>query len=274
MVEKEQVGKLLDFIESIDAGSIRMSFCELFDEQSNIWNFEKHSHDFIELIYFLDGKATVDVTDKSMELSLFELVVYPPGAMHQEFLDLHYHQEIICINLECKCSLTFQNSFKLKDTYGEFEWIFKKLYSEYKANKYCKDEILNEYIKLLLILVKRHAQENQAQKADVFEKCIQYMHDHFAEKLNIEKLAKIAFVSPSYLTRVFKKRIGTTPMNYFNIYRMEIAKKMLVLNRHSIQETAAYVGMEDPKHFFKVFKRITDFTPLEYKKLNSPDYRE
>jgi AraC-like DNA-binding protein len=269
MMEKEDIGKVLEYIASIDTNSIQMTMCELIDEKSNVWNFEKHSHDFLELLYFLDGKGTVNVMDKPIKLSLFELVVYPHRVMHQESLDMHYHQEVICINLECKCDLMLQNSFKIKDIFGEFEWVFKKLYCEYKTNEYFKDEILNEYIKILLILIKRYIQENRSEKADSFEKCVRYIHDHFAEKLSVKKIAQISFVSPSYLSRVFKKRLGLTPMHYLNIYRIEVAKKMLILTDYSIQEIAEFVGIEDLKHFFKVFKRIANLTPLKYRKENS-----
>jgi len=48
----------LAFLESISLDRAELKFCERFDEQSRIWNFEKHSHPYFELILFLEGKAT------------------------------------------------------------------------------------------------------------------------------------------------------------------------------------------------------------------------
>lgn len=261
-------GKLLEFITSVDAQSIKVTFCELIDEKSSVWNFEKHSHNFIELIYLLDGKAWINVMDKSIELSLFEMLIYPPGVMHQEYIDMKYHQEIICINIECKCGFVPDVSFKLKDADGEFKWIVNKIHYEFMSRKSYTDDILIEYFKLLFILIKRYILEGNTQKIDAFGKCIQYINDHFNENLSVEKLSHIAFVSPSYLTRIFKKRVGTTPKNYLNIYRIEIAKKLLTLTESSIQETAELVGIQDSKHFDKVFKKVTGCTPLKYRKEN------
>ena len=55
---------VFNYIESIDLGLLGISFCERFDEKSRIWNFERHKHDFLEFIYFLDGRAIINVPEK------------------------------------------------------------------------------------------------------------------------------------------------------------------------------------------------------------------
>lgn len=100
------------YLDSIQKDTCRISFCERFDEKSRIWNYAKHAHSCIELIYFLEGKADIQDEDHTMALSLFELVIYPPDVFHQEFLDTRYHQAIICVHLECETSLAFDRLFK------------------------------------------------------------------------------------------------------------------------------------------------------------------
>ena len=62
----------LAFLESISLDRAELKFCERFDEQSRIWNFEKHSHPYFELILFLEGKANIYAGDDSLDISLFD----------------------------------------------------------------------------------------------------------------------------------------------------------------------------------------------------------
>ena len=82
----------------------------------------------------------------------------------------------------------------------------------------------------------------------------------------MNRLAAATFVSTSYLNRVFRGRFGMTPIQYLNRYRMEVAREMLVQTDSKIAEIARYVGVEDAKHFSKLFKKITGRSPMEHRR--------
>jgi two-component system response regulator YesN len=94
---------------------------------------------------------------------------------------------------------------------------------------------------------------------------MQFIQEHFAEKIDMNTLSAEIFVSPSYLNRVFKRRFDTTPILYLNQYRIEIAREMLVQTTNKIATVAGLVGFEDPKHFAKLFKKMTGMTPAAYR---------
>jgi len=265
--DSEIKGKLVpyQYLDSIQKDTCRISFCELFDEKSKIWNYSKHAHECIELIYFLKGKADITDQDHTMALSLFELVVYPQGVYHQEFLDTRYHQAIICIHLECETRLDYNRLFKLKDEHGTLRWLIKQIHQEYHNPGEFHDEILSDLISLLIGMMKKISHEFQTPNINIPEKCMQYIQEHFSESIDMAKLAEEIFVSVSYLNRVFKRRFGTTPILYLNLYRIEIAREMLVQTNSKIAAVASFVGFEDPKHFAKLFKKTTGFTPAVYR---------
>src|SRR5437899_5464078 len=108
----------LAFLESISLDRAELKFCERFDEQSRIWNFEKHSHPYFELILFLEGKANIHAGDDSLDISLFDVLIYPPGLLHTEQLELGRRQEIICLRADLGSCARFDHAIKLP-TLGE-----------------------------------------------------------------------------------------------------------------------------------------------------------
>ncbi len=78
----------------------------------------------------------------------------------------------------------------------------------------------------------------------------------------------MVFVSPSYLFRLFKKKMGVTPMRYRNLVRIDKAKLLLLDRTLTIEEVAERVGFEDAKYFARVFKKETGASPSAFRTRN------
>ena len=98
-------------------------------------------------------------------------------------------------------------------------------------------------------------------------KAVQYLEAHYAEAISVQALAEHARVSPSYLSRVFKKETGRGLHEYLNQYR--ILKAAALLEDHSVTETAYLCGFSDSSHFISVFRRYMRVTPRAYQKNGS-----
>ncbi|MBN8236412.1 response regulator [Halobacillus kuroshimensis] len=95
---------------------------------------------------------------------------------------------------------------------------------------------------------------------------IHYLEAHYDEPLTLDELAKYSFVSPSHLSRMFKKETGTTFVKWLNEYRVEKAKQMFKASPAlPIYKVAEETGYPDYKYFVKVFKANVGLTPKEYK---------
>ena len=95
-------------------------------------------------------------------------------------------------------------------------------------------------------------------------RAVQYMEAHYGEPLSIEALAAQCRVSPSYLSRVFKKETGRGLHEYLNQYR--ILRATSLLETHSVTETAYLCGFSDCSHLISVFRRYMGLTPYQYQK--------
>ncbi|OCT10531.1 hypothetical protein A8709_12090 [Paenibacillus pectinilyticus] len=88
----------------------------------------------------------------------------------------------------------------------------------------------------------------------------------YAESLDLNSLSKRVFLTPSYLSKLFKLETGTTVIEYIISVRMNKAKELL---KEHIQlktyQVGEMVGYKDPAYFNKQFKKVVGLTPKEYK---------
>lgn len=81
-----------------------------------------------------------------------------------------------------------------------------------------------------------------------------------------EKLAESAYMSYSKFRKIFKEYTGFSPSQYIQELRVNMAKEMLTNTCKSIKEIAFDLGYENKDYFFTVFKKLTDMTPINYRK--------
>jgi AraC-like DNA-binding protein len=260
----------LAFLESISLDRAELKFCERFDEQSRIWNFEKHSHPYFELILFLEGKANIHAGDDSLDISLFDVLIYPPGLLHTEQLELGRRQEIICLWADLGSCARFDHAIKLPDARGAFRQIFESIYAEFTGKHHFAQEIIACHLRTLVWLVRQHFAEPITESQTQVARCLNYIHENYAHDFPAEVLAKKVFVSPSYLFRIFRKKKGVTPMHYRNLVRVDKAKLLLLDPKFKMEEVAERVGFKDVKYFARVFKKETGSAPSEFRKRNRP----
>ncbi len=78
----------------------------------------------------------------------------------------------------------------------------------------------------------------------------------------MDQIAENMYLSPFYISRIFKSETGDTPIRYLIDIRLEHAKEILESGNYtSIQEVAAQVGYDDAYHFSKLFKKKYDVPP-------------
>ncbi len=92
-----------------------------------------------------------------------------------------------------------------------------------------------------------------------------YVERHFAEKVALHDLARAAAVSPSYLIRLFKRQLETTPHDYLLRYRISRAKELLAETTLTSAAIAERVGFASESNFSYRFKQMTGQGPRAYR---------
>ena len=136
-----------------------------------------------------------------------------------------------------------ERSSKMSIIYSIFEEMIKEycnLVNEYKTKGYSK----------------------------LVSNAINYVKLNFKYEISLSSIADELFVHPTYLAKKFKEENDKTISEYINEIRVKEAKMMLKSTEFKIEDIAYYVGYNDKKYFSKVFKKIYNQSPSDYRKYN------
>lgn len=104
------------------------------------------------------------------------------------------------------------------------------------------------------------------QYSPLIQKVINQVNLHMDSDLSLKSLAAQCYISPSYLSSVFKQETGQTLTDYISSRRMERAAKLLLTTNARIAVVAEEVGILDVNYFTKMFKSATGQTPTHYRR--------
>ncbi len=93
----------------------------------------------------------------------------------------------------------------------------------------------------------------------------QYIRNHYEENLTVSDLAERFGMSPNYFSFAFKKELNCSAVSCLTNARLEKAKELLTGSDLSAADIAQRVGYRESQYFFRVFKRNTGMTPLQYR---------
>lgn len=253
--------------------------------------YEGEVHNYYELYVCLSGKAKVKSGDKEFDLTEKDFLITPPGVHHAHNPDKSFLSSVsICF------SAKGLNDSLITGKVGTFDEekmnILNILINEYINNyefhtdndiPYVKKvEFKNEYaypqmfkcgLEMILIQITRYFQnENSRSKINIQReykknKVVEYIKEHYKEKIVLEELAAKFNYSVGHLCRKFKEEIGVSVVNYIIRYRISQSMKLLFEQPDiSIEEIALEVGFNDVQFFDKTFKKMIGMTPGKYRK--------
>ncbi len=242
---------------------------------------EYHCHDnHIEISYVVSGRGQYKIDGEIYDVGEGDLMLFNPGVYHQALGSKGSFTE--CFVGFCDVNLSHGGSgFEmaagpLMHTEGELkqrlERIAAAIDAENANQKPGRYFMLRAYLEQMLVLIAReqvkpvergrgYAFESVSKKY-VVEQIISYFEEHYAEKISLDAIAENMYLSPFYISRIFKSETGETPIRHLIDIRLERAMELLKSGScNSIREAAACVGYEDVYHFSKLFKKKYGISP-------------
>ena len=128
-------------------------------------------------------------------------------------------------------------------------------------------------IRLMQTQARSMVEKNIAKNRSRISFAVDYIRKNLHQKLSIESIAKLTYVSKSNFFRMFKDELGTSPNEFILQERISRAKELLK-SRNSIKETAFQTGFSDANYFTRVFKQLVGVTPKNYQDKNTLDIFE
>ena len=125
------------------------------------------------------------------------------------------------------------------------------------------------YLTLILHYVE---QECRSEKQDIrprnetVEQICAYLAANYQQKFSLTDVAARFYLSPYYLSRLFRRVTGQSIVDYINGRRIEAAQRLLESTDLNISAVAEQTGFASAAHFRRVFRETMGPGPLQYRK--------
>ncbi len=252
--------------------------------------FQYHDHkDFAEITYILSGKTKYKIEGQIHELEAGDMLICNPGVMHmcmkqpdeEPVVEFYTGFSDFQFKNMPPNSIVLENGYILRLDAESKREVTRQCYemvAENETNKAGKYFMLKAHLMQILILIMREVVNTEPNKQkgcnfDNYSKnyavkqVLNYLEENFEHKISLDRIAKNMYLSPVYISKIFKEETGESPINYLIRVRLERAKEILEYdNTSSIKNVATQVGYEDVYHFSKLFKKYYGISPMYYRR--------
>lgn len=94
---------------------------------------------------------------------------------------------------------------------------------------------------------------------------VRYIQNHYSEPIRIDDIARYVGLNRSYLSTLFKKHTGLSPLKFLQNFRITRAAHLLSMTQLSIASIAFSCGYQEPESFHKIFRKSTGLSPSQYR---------
>ena len=230
------------------------------------------------LIYCIDGNGVVSIDNNNYHLSPNTFFVIPANRAHAYWASQDTPWSIYWIHFGGVLSNHF------KEMYGDIKTT--EFLSNSRKNDRIKlfNEILtvlesgltqsaiefsNLYMNSLLAsfyFPETYINAKGIKSTDPVDKTIFYMQRHINEQLSMSDFVKSSKVSASHLSKLFRNKTGSSPMDYFINLKMQEAIRLLSNQALRVKEVAYKLGYTDPFYFSRIFTKQIGSTPSSFLK--------
>ncbi len=145
---------------------------------------------------------------------------------------------------------------------GVFEYLLKPVNEEDLQNVLtrARNKLLETYS-----LPEDHGSSRRSAEENVAY-AVRYMKEHYMEDIDLGRLSSDMGFTSAYMTKLFNRYVGETPLKYLTSLRIQEAARLLKETSLSIAEVGEQVGYPDQFHFSKTFRKLTTKNPSAYRK--------
>lgn len=249
-----------------------------------------HCHeDFIELSFVTSGSVDYLIEGEKYTLKKGQVVVSNPGVYHKELFDSNIncrelHIGLTNLSLFSNIKKNFidvgsKNIITLSKYKDEILKNCFEIIEEQKNHTQTSPFMLKSLVMKLLILLHRELNEDIAnlnskefsfksrEKKSLVESISKYLNENYTDDISLYTLSKNMYLSPVYISKIFKEITGNSPINYLILIRLSKAKELLEDSKLSIKTIAKMVGYNDPYYFSKLYKKYYGISPNKVRKI-------
>ncbi|MEW6357976.1 MAG: AraC family transcriptional regulator [Planctomycetota bacterium] len=261
----------------------RLDYCGRHSREGP-WDFREHEHANYEFLYVTNGRCRSKINDEEFGLGVGDLSICRPGDVHWlthvdhpfEFLLLGFHIAFVGDEPRYVFPQGDAKDRVVKDGPSkEFRKLLERILTEVLNEKLAFEILVTGYILELIVALRRAIEAarnggspatSDERVAEIVESTKAYIDEHVAFPIALDDLSENVYLSPYYLSRLFKKETGYSPIKFVIEKKMELARDLLTGTNLKVIDIAVRVGYQNPYYFFRLFKKIVGMTPSEYRR--------
>jgi iron complex transport system substrate-binding protein len=231
-------------------------------------------------LYITKGQALLNVDEKSYSAGVYRLFHGGKGAMLRvhaiETLQMYMVLYKAVLTPSCPSAIVelaeAENPFLSHYEFGprypvklyeRLESMYTQWNSESELGSLQAKATFQQFIHELLWQLQ--LQEVEPEPPDRVSQAIRYIHEHYREPISLAAISFFLDCSEGHLSRLFKKKLGLSPIQYLNKLRIHTAQQLLLGSEMTLQEVAEQVGFPDAHSFSRSFKKHAACTPLAFR---------
>lgn len=251
-----------------------------------------HCHKEYEINFILSGQGEFAVGDSRFTADEGDIVIIQPNILHSvskagirpvRYDTLVFNGDMLLGTLFDRSSLEIIAPLKehvilldpkITRNSGRYERavrFVKELFAAAKENRAVNDLIVKSCLFGLLALLLRDegvapVATGGIRLSQLIRPSVEYMGEHFAEKITIAELADISHMSSSYFMKIFHRYAGMSAVEYLNQLRLKRVCEMLKNHSGNICDIAFACGFNNLSNFNRLFRKQFGIAPREYVK--------
>lgn len=236
-------------------------------------SFKSHSHNMIEVYYFLRGNARFVVEGNIFTLERGNILVMASGQTHHLLLEPSSAYERIALLID---TTAVPNEFELlsesvynglnlfKTTKNEQLWFEESFSLITKVTDDIRKNLIFSFYSMIfsMLSIKINKIKTPSIEDDIIKSAINYINKNLSGKLSLEIIANELYCSKMSLNRKFRKIMGCTVWEYVIRRRIFSARQQLFLSGN-ISEAYQKSGFNDYSSFFRSYKKLIGIGPEE-----------
>lgn len=262
-----------------------------YNEQTD--SFAAHWHAAMEIIAPIENYYDVIINNENYHIVPGDILIIAPGLVHQIIAPSYGKRFVFLMDISV---LTKMNGFSAispimstpiqlnKQSYPNVYDDIHDCLVEIRNNYFNSDEFSELKIHALMtnLLIRLaedhlHSEEvfpntriyKQREYVQKFGGILDYIETHYAEDIELDRIAKISGFSKFHFSRLFKQYTDMTFCDYLNYRRLRAAEELLSSPDLSITELALQAGFPSISTFNRIFKQKHGITPSEYRAKHS-----
>lgn len=255
-------------------------------------DFSTHWHNAYELIIPLENEFTATVQNATYQLEPGDILLIPPGELHSlkapptgtrfiflfelsllgqlvDFSQTRYALNKSILITSTTCPAIYEKEISLVMLLAAYYWgdsptkqmhiygclmEFYACFTDYRTQSEPSS-------------TKKNATATHKQNIRKVNSILQYMQQHYSEKITLETAAERINLSKFYFTRIFKQYTGQTFYDYLNVLRIKASEDLLKNTSTPISYIASACGYYSISSFNRSFHKIKGCTPSEFRSL-------